>query len=367
MRKPYAVSIGLPVRNGQRYLAQAVESILAQTFGDFELIISDNASTDDTEEICRRYADQDPRVRYYRQAHNVGAAANFNRTFELATGRYFKWAAHDDLIEPTYLEKCVEVLEADRGVVLCQSLVAMGPDWGEILEIYNHAWWGTVSPRQSERFAARLETRNCADVFGVVRTDVLKTTPLIGEFSGSDRTLLVELALRGRFGLVPESLFLTRTHAERYSDLMGRLTPAQQLAWWSPVKASRWAFRYWRLYVVSLRLVLRLVPDRMERVRCFGHLLRSLRLYRRWFRLALEPVIAVVPVAARIEGPLFRIVHKVRLALRWFRLARIVHKVRRALRKRRRAVLRSLRLYRRWFRLARIVHKVRRALGPSVQ
>lgn len=315
LRKSYTVSIGLPVRNGQRYLAQAVESILAQTFGDFELIISDNASTDDTEEICRRYAAQDPRVRYYRQTHNVGAAANFNRTFELATGRYFKWAAHDDLIEPSYLEKCVEVLEADRGVILCQSLVAMGPDWGERLETYNHTWWGTDRPRQSERFAARLVTKNCSDVFGVVRTDVLKMTPLIAEFSGSDRTLLVELALRGRFGLVPEYLFLNRIHAERYSDFMRHLTPAQQLAWWGPGLAGRWAFKIWRLYVACLRLVLRLVPDRMERLRCYGHLLRSLLLYQRWFHLALEPVIAVVPAAARIEGPLFRILRKIRRAL----------------------------------------------------
>jgi glycosyltransferase involved in cell wall biosynthesis len=288
-------------------LAQAIESILAQTFGDFELIISDNASTDDTEEICRRYADQDPRVRYYRQAHNVGAAANFNRTFELATGRYFKWAAHDDLIEPTYLEKCVEVLEADRGVVLCQSLVVMGPDWGEGLETYNHAWWGTDRPRQSERFGARVQSSNCADVLGVIRTDVLKATPLIGEFIGSDRTLLVELALRGRFGLVPEPLFLNRIHPERYSDFVYYLPPAQRMAWWSHTKAGRGgAFAVWRFYVTWPRLVLRLVPDRMERLRCYGHLLRSLRLYRRWFHLALEPVTAVVPAAARIEGPLFR-------------------------------------------------------------
>ena len=319
----YTVSIGLPVRNGQRYVAQAVESILAQTFGDFELIISDNASTDDTEEICRRYAAQDPRVRYYRQTHNVGGAANFNRTFELATGRYFKWAAHDDLIEPSYLEKCVEVLEADRGVILCQSLVVMGPDWGEPLETHNHAWWGTDRPRQSERFAARLETWDCSDVFGVVRTDVLKTTPLLAEFLASDRTLLVELALRGRFGLVPEPLFLNRTHPERLSHFLHYQTPKQQLAWWSPAKAKagRWAaVEYWRLYVTCLRLVLRLVPDRMERLRCYGHLLHSLRLYRRWYHLALEPVIAVVPAAARIEGPLFR-----------SPLFRILRKIKRAL------------------------------------
>jgi hypothetical protein len=144
------------------------------------------------------------------------------------------------------------------------------------------------------------------EVFGVIRTDVLKTTPLIAEDFGSDKPLLVELALRGRFGLVPEPLFLSRTHPERLSYLSYYMTPAQRLAWWSPAKAGRRDFEIWRLYVTCLRLVLRLVPYRMERLRCYGYLLRSLPLYGRWFRLALEPVTAVVPAAARIEGPLFR-------------------------------------------------------------
>src|SRR3954470_1068595 len=95
-RRP-RVSIGLPVYNGQRFLAPAVSSLLAQTFADFELVICDNASTDDTEAICRRFAERDPRVRYHRNEQNVGAAPNFNRALALSTGQYFKWAAHDDL------------------------------------------------------------------------------------------------------------------------------------------------------------------------------------------------------------------------------------------------------------------------------
>src|SRR4051794_3298661 len=94
---PPKLSIGLPVYNGENFLAHAVDSILAQDFRDFELIISDNASTDRTAEICRGYAESDPRVRYVRFETNQGGSRNFCYVFELARGEYFKWAAHDDV------------------------------------------------------------------------------------------------------------------------------------------------------------------------------------------------------------------------------------------------------------------------------
>src|SRR5207245_725070 len=112
----------MPVRNGEKYVRQAIESILAQTFSDWELVICDNASTDATEAICREYAARDPRVRYSRNAENLGPAGNHARCFELSRGRYFRWHAHDDLLHPQYLEKCVEVLDWDASVVNCHSL-----------------------------------------------------------------------------------------------------------------------------------------------------------------------------------------------------------------------------------------------------
>jgi glycosyltransferase involved in cell wall biosynthesis len=90
------VSIGVPVFNGENYLAQALESILAQDFADFEVIISDNCSTDKTPEICTSFAKRDSRVKYFRNDSNIGASPNYNRTFELSRGEYFKWCAHDD-------------------------------------------------------------------------------------------------------------------------------------------------------------------------------------------------------------------------------------------------------------------------------
>ena len=108
----------MPVYNGENYLRFAVDAVLNQTFQDWELIICDNCSNDSTEATCREYAERDPRVRYHRNPKNLGALPNHNRTLELARGEYFKLYAHDDILMPTYLERLVEVLDRDPGVVL---------------------------------------------------------------------------------------------------------------------------------------------------------------------------------------------------------------------------------------------------------
>lgn len=115
------VSIGLPVFNGENYLEEAIQSILHQTFTYFELIICDNNSSEDIGAICNKYEQQDSRIRYYRNDENVGASRNFNQTFELARGPYFKWAAHDDRLAADFVERCVSVLDRDPDMVLCFS------------------------------------------------------------------------------------------------------------------------------------------------------------------------------------------------------------------------------------------------------
>jgi GT2 family glycosyltransferase len=148
-------------------------------------------------------------VRVIRQEQNVGAARNFNLVFARSTGKYFKWAAHDDLIRPTYLEACVAVLEAQPDAVLCQSLVEIvDREHGE-REVLDHTAFGSAGPAPSERLAARLRMRPCTDIFGLIRREALQDTALIADHVGADRTLLIELALRGRFAAVPEVLFST--------------------------------------------------------------------------------------------------------------------------------------------------------------
>jgi glycosyltransferase involved in cell wall biosynthesis len=112
------VSVGLFVYNGERFIEETLHSILNQTFSDFELIISDNASTDRTGEISQAYARRDSRIRYYRNEKNMGAGWNIRRVYELATGKYYKQAATDDLLEPDFLRRCIEILESDPGCVL---------------------------------------------------------------------------------------------------------------------------------------------------------------------------------------------------------------------------------------------------------
>ena len=112
------VTVGMPVRNGEPYLAEALDAILGQTLREIELVIADNASSDGTERLVRERARRDPRVRFIRSDVNLGAAANYNRVLALARSPYFKWAASDDLIAPTFLERALEALEGDPGAVL---------------------------------------------------------------------------------------------------------------------------------------------------------------------------------------------------------------------------------------------------------
>ena len=210
------VSLGMPVYNGERFVDEALRCVLDQTLDDFELIICDNASTDRTVEICEEVTGGDPRVTIHSSPSNIGAAANFNRTVELASGEYFKWVAHDDLIAPDYLEKCAEILDDDPAAVLCHSDVRIIDSDGELIRRYHPEFQHVGSSNVADRFSewAAIAHR-CFDVFGLIRMDTLRGTHLIAPYIASDRSLLAELGLRGTFVRVPEPLFLSREHGDR--------------------------------------------------------------------------------------------------------------------------------------------------------
>jgi glycosyltransferase involved in cell wall biosynthesis len=207
------VSIGLPVYNGERYLEIGLDAILGQTYTDFELVIADNASTDATEEMCRAAAARDPRVRYLRAEENRGAAWNFNRVFHESTGRYFRWAAYDDLIAETYFERLVDALDAaPDDVVLVQSLTSLIDEEGQPAGDYDEQFdlsHGSAAHRLGD-LVRHLVMGNA--LFGLMRRDALDRTRLHGAYASSDYVLLAELALLGRFVYVPERLFLRRVH-----------------------------------------------------------------------------------------------------------------------------------------------------------
>ncbi len=253
------VSVGMPVRNGQKYICQALDSILNQTLTDIEVVICDNDSTDDTQSICQGYVARDPRVRYFRNEQNLGPAGNHNRCFSHAIGKYFKWHAHDDLIAPTFLEKCVAVLENDPKVVNSHSFTDV------IDENNNHSRDYTFRAATdhevpSRRFGSLIHVNHKThvgyEIFGVWRREELAKTPLEKADAHGDRILLVRMVLRGKFHEVPEKLFLARAHATQSmaaKSKRGRLTafigggPLPPAEWWDASKKGKIVFPEWNL------------------------------------------------------------------------------------------------------------------------
>jgi glycosyltransferase involved in cell wall biosynthesis len=203
------ISIGLPVFNGERALPRALNSFLAQDLGDLEIVISDNASTDGTPEICRQYSARDDRIRYYRNERNLGALKNFNRTLQLARGEYFKWAGHDDWCAPEFLGQCVSVLDRDPSTVLCFAAMAVADRDGGVFRIQRESIDGAASDDPGRRLHAVLwALRDCTGpVFGVIRMSALRRNGGLRNSPEVDRVFLGEMSLLGKIRQIPEPLF----------------------------------------------------------------------------------------------------------------------------------------------------------------
>lgn len=226
------VSVGVPVHNGENYLEDALRSNLDQTFDDFELLVSDNGSTDRTQEICRDYAAADPRIVYDRVDENRGAARNYNRLVHAARGRWFRWASHDDLADPRLLELLVDhARSTPRAVLVYGKTVLVDEDGDAIRRRDDNLDLRQPTPHQRLAGFAR-GWGMCNPVFGIIDRDVLLQTSLIGPYVGSDVTLLAELAMAGEFHEVPEYLFHRRIHAD--SSRQGDLTLDEVAAWFDP-------------------------------------------------------------------------------------------------------------------------------------
>ncbi|MCE5276571.1 MAG: glycosyltransferase family 2 protein [Planctomycetaceae bacterium] len=213
------VSVCIPVYNGEAFLSQAIESVLAQTFTDFELIISDNASTDGTADLCRRYAAADRRIQYSRNSVNVGGPENYNRLFHMARGRYIKWLADDDLCAPEFLQQCVDVLDSQPHVILCYPSTKVIGAHGQELNVAATPCF--VDPQDIiRRFRHFLNPVGIAHnpVFGLIRRQALEQTFLFRKHLCSDRCLMAQLALMGEFHELPERLLVRRKHDRNISN-----------------------------------------------------------------------------------------------------------------------------------------------------
>lgn len=277
------VSIGLPVYNGEAYLAESLDSLLGQSYPDFELIVSDNASTDGTADICDRYVRQDSRIRYFRQPRNIGCAPNHNFVLRHARGEFFNWVSCDDLYARDLIERCVSALDARKDVVLAASWTAAIDDAGNVTQAMKYPL-ATDSASAPERFASMLFGTGADghgliwadDDYGLVRRDVLRRIAPLSSYRHADKVIMAELALQGPFHHEPGWLYFRRDHPDRAQ----RACPTVR-AWCvnlDPRRASRLRHPVVRLYaeyVLGYLSAIRHAPlapaDRRE---CYRHLAR---------------------------------------------------------------------------------------------
>lgn len=224
------LSIGLPVYNGENFLASSIESLLAQTYTDFELIICDNASTDGTREICEKYASDDARVKYFPNEQNLGAAPNHNRTYELSTGEYFKWAAHDDELHPEFLSRCMDQIEhSPDSVVLVYTDSELIDAEGQVSGYYDVSV-ASCDPRPHRRLSRVIQQIGiCTPMYGVARKVALQKTRMHGSYLSADYVFIAELALVGEIQKIDQPLFRKRMHDDRYAAATH--TTSERLSW----------------------------------------------------------------------------------------------------------------------------------------
>jgi glycosyltransferase involved in cell wall biosynthesis len=263
----------MPAYNCERYIARSLESLLAQTYTDFELVISDNASTDATEEVCRRYEKLDSRVRYVRRTENIGGPGNFRYVFSLCSGKYHKWSTADDYWDPAYIAKCVARLDADPATVLCYSKTRLiDADGKPISDYEDNLDLQQDSPR--ERFFGLLSRIGlCNAHLGVIRRAAMLKTGLIGTENASDVHFLAELALYGKFALLPEYLFFRRYHQQ--SSSWDRKNVEHQRKYYEPT-AKKWSGMHtWRKYRTLMRAVRRAPIASSEKLGISMRLMRT--------------------------------------------------------------------------------------------
>lgn len=261
------VSVGLPVFNGQNFVQQAIESVLAQSFDDLELIVSSNASFDGTDEIVAHLARQDPRIRFFRQPVNIGAADNYNYVFRRSRGEFFKWIAHDDLLEPTFVEHLLSALESAPDAALAFSGLMYADERGQPTRSpggFTGDYALAASPVARYRGYLADFYRNHARsapffLFGLVRRSALARTRLHQKYLNTDHCLVGELMLQGRFVKVDQVLWYFRRHRKQYSYAYLN-DPLKVQAFWDPTlsgAAFRRAISRWICYVEWLRMPLR--------------------------------------------------------------------------------------------------------------
>ncbi|GAB5406568.1 MAG: hypothetical protein Aurels2KO_47990 [Aureliella sp.] len=295
------VSIGLPVYNGENFVADAIESVLAQSFTDWELVISDNASSDRTAELCRSYAARDERIRFEAASENRGAAWNFNRVFQLASAPFFRWLSHDDYLAPDCIQLSLHALESDSRAVLCSTSTGVINAHGQQVldntpaasdlqfqELSEQGEAKRISMSQaaspSTRYAGILfYSRRCYEVYGLIRRETMIRTQLHPSYCGGEKVWLAEVALLGRIIELPETLFYCRWHDARFTANSSTVEQAEHM---SPGRSRRFALPHqYRSALGYLQLVFTKPLTPGTRLSCFTVWLRFILQVQKWLTL----------------------------------------------------------------------------------
>lgn len=250
------VSVGMPVYNSATWVEPAIESILKQTCQDFELVISDNASTDATYAICERFARADSRIRLLRNAQNIGANRNYMAVLRASRGQYFKWASSNDVCAPTFIEKCIAALEQDPTAVLACPRSYLFRDSRETAEPYDRDL-ELMAAEPAVRFLTMQNSMGLNNaVNGVIRRSALDKVSTMGSYRRADIVLMAELALLGKFLLLDERLFYRRMSEDAATQLKSDKEIERHLV---PTARAPLRWQIWRYQFAVLRAS-RLVP-----------------------------------------------------------------------------------------------------------
>jgi glycosyltransferase involved in cell wall biosynthesis len=270
--QPPRVSVGMPAYNSERSIEAAIESILQQTFTDFELIITDNASTDRTAELCRAIAARDPRVRLIVNPVNLGVNPNYRKVAEAARGQYFKWTSTNDLMDRDYIDRCVSILDKRPDAVLAFGRTVVfqtDPESGTPYE--DHMDIEDEDPLvRFRRTVEELRLNNAIN--GLIRRDVLMRTSVHPDYLSSDNVVLSELALAGKVVLVPETRFFRRM--DKYSATRLQSAATVRFAHY-PTERFAQFFQAWRLQSGYFSAVMHSRLPFRDRLRAWRFVLRQ--------------------------------------------------------------------------------------------
>jgi glycosyltransferase involved in cell wall biosynthesis len=259
--------VGMPVHNGEKFVGAAIEAHLNQTFEDFEMIITDNASTDRSEEICRAYAEKDARIRYYRNPENLGASVNYRRCFELSTGQYFRWTPSDDLVSPNLLERAVDILDHDSSVFVAYARTKLIDGQGRIIGDFDEKLH-LMHDLPSQRWKEAIRNMRLGNLhYGLSRSDTFRKTGLLRNYTGGDFPLIAEMSLYGKFCEISDAFFYRRLHEGASSAMIGA---DEVMAFYDPQKRKRLFLYNWVHLGAHLRSVARAPIPLAEKVRIYG-------------------------------------------------------------------------------------------------